>query len=90
MGVVGTLFTFALKQGYVDRNVVRDLPREDRPSAARASEPRYLSADELALLLAHAKDDYRPLLALWGYAALRLGESLGLRWALDLDFDADR
>jgi integrase len=68
---------------------VRDLDRDDRPGVARQSEPRYLSADEIALLLSKMGDTFRPVAATCAYAGLRISETLGLTWA-DIDFDAKR
>jgi integrase len=68
-------------------NVVRDLDRDDRPCAARKSEPRYLSVDELERLLSAMGDTFRPVAAACAFAGLRLSEALGLCWR-DLDFTA--
>jgi integrase len=57
------------------------------PGAARLTEPRYLSADEVALLLGKMTDTFRPVAATCAYAGLRISETLGLSWA-DVDFDA--
>lgn len=48
---LSALFRYAVRQRLVERNIVRDLDRDDRPGAARLTEPRYLSTDEVALLL---------------------------------------
>lgn len=61
-------------------NVVRDVGRDDRPGAQRKSEPRYLSAAELELLLTKMGDTFRPVAATCAFAGLRLSEALGLRW----------
>jgi integrase len=76
-----------VRQGVVAHNVVRDLGRDDRPGTQRKSEPRYLDADELELLLGKMSDTFRPLAATCAYAGLRLSEALGLRWR-DVDFEA--
>lgn len=84
LGILSGLLAFGIKRGAVERNVVRDLDREDRPSAARLTEPRYLTADELEQLLAHMGDTFRPIAAVCAYAGLRLSEALGLSWR-DID-----
>jgi integrase len=95
--ILSGAMTFAVKSGYIERNVCLDLPREDRPSAKRATEPRYLTADEIAVLLDSAERlalfewtaaRHRALVACMAYAALRCSEVLGLTWQT-LDFKAD-
>src|SRR5262249_18800211 len=81
LGILSGLLTYGVRQGVVDRNVVRDLDRDDRPGAARLTEPRYLSVDELDRLLAAMGDTFRPVAATCAYAGLRLSEALGLRWS---------
>jgi integrase len=85
--IVSAVMRYAVKQGVVERNLVRDLDRDDRPGAARKSEPRYLTAAEVAKLLAKMGETFRPIAACCGYAGLRLSEALGLRWA-DVDLKA--
>jgi integrase len=84
---LSALYRYAVKQRLVERNIVRDLDRDDRPGAARLTEPRYLSADEVALLLGKMTDTFRPVVATCAYAGLRISEALGLSWA-DVDFNA--
>ena len=71
----------------VERNVVRDLDRDDRPGAGRLTEPRYLTADQVARLLAQMGDTFRPIAAVCAYAGLRLSEALALR-SKDIDLKA--
>jgi integrase len=87
LGILSSVVTYGVREGVVARNVVCDLAREDRPGAQRKSEPRYLSPDELDLLLAKMGDTFRPVAAACAYAGLRLSEALGLRWR-DVDFAA--
>jgi integrase len=87
LGILSGLLTYGVRQGVVERNIVRDLDRDDRPGAQRKSEPRYLSADELERLLAKMGDTFRPVAAVCAYAGLRLSEALGLRWR-DVDLKA--
>ena len=89
-GVLNTLsglLRYGMKLGVLERNVVRDVDRDDRPGVTRASEPRYLTRDELDRLLAGMGDTFRPVAAVCTFAALRVSEALGLRWA-DVDFNA--
>jgi integrase len=87
VAVVSGLLRFAVRERLVERNVVRDLDREDRPGVARQSEPRYLSADEIALVLSKMTDVFRPIATMCAYAGLRISETLGLTWA-DVDLNA--
>lgn len=87
LGILSGLLAYGVRQGAVERNVVRDLDRDDRPGAARLTEPRYLSAAEIELLLAGMGDTFRPVAAACAYAGLRLSEALGLRWG-DVNLNA--
>jgi integrase len=87
LSILSALMRYGLKQGIVERNVVRDLDRDDRPGAGRVTEPRYLSAAEVTRLLAKMGHTFRPAAAVCAYAGLRLSETLGLRWA-DIDLKA--
>jgi integrase len=87
LGILSGLLAYGVKQGVVERNVVRDLDRDDRPGSARKTEPRYLTAAELERLLAAMGDTFRPVAAACAYAGLRLSEALGLRWR-DVDLKA--
>ena len=85
-----SMLSFGVKHGYLAHNPYRDLHVDDRPSTKRRSEPRYLSAGEVVTLLDAAVvsthgNDYRPILACMVYAALRIGEALGLPWR-NVDF----
>src|SRR5215213_7130110 len=80
VGIASGLFRFAIKGGLIDRNPVCDLDRDDRPGVARLTEPRYLTAAEIDGLLANLGDTFRPVGATCAYAALRVSETLGLRW----------
>lgn len=88
VAVLSGVLRYALKHGFASRNAVRDLDRDDRPGTARLSEPRYLRADEVTLLLSQLSDAFRPVAALCAYAGLRASEALGLRWC-DLNFAND-
>jgi integrase len=87
VSVISGLLRFAVRERLVERNVVRDLDRDDRPGVARQSEPRYLAADEVALLLSKLSDVFRPIATICAYAGLRISETLGLTWA-DVDLNA--
>jgi integrase len=87
--MISALCRYAVRQRLVERNVVRDLDRDDRPGFARLSEPRYLAADEVKDLLAKMGDTFRPVAAACAYAGLRISERLGLAWA-DVDVEGKR
>ncbi len=85
--VISSLMRYAVRQRLIERNPVRDLDRDDRPGTKRASEPRYLDADEVRLLLSKMGDTFRPVASVCAYGGLRVSEALGLKWG-DVDFDA--
>lgn len=87
VNILSRMFRFAHRRGLVPHNPTRDLDRDDRPGVQRQSEPRYLSAGELATLLAGLSDLVRPVAATCTYAGLRISETLGLRWR-DIDLKA--
>lgn len=87
MNVLSAVLRFGVRRGVLERNVVRDVDRDDRPGAGRVSEPRYLDQAQLAALLAALGDTFRPIAATYTYAGLRLSEALGLRYR-DLDLKA--
>lgn len=87
VSILSGVLTYGVRQGVVTHNVVRDLGRDDRPAAQRKSEPRYLSPDEIDLLLSKMGHTFRPVAAACAYAGLRLSEALGPRWR-DVDLTA--
>ena len=68
---------WAVKNHLMERNVTRDLDRDDRPGSKRQTEPRYLDAGQVELLLAQMSDELRPVAAVCAYAGLRISEALG-------------
>jgi integrase len=78
---------YGVRLGVVDRNPVKDLDREDRPSTHRMTEPRYLAPEQVDSLLSGMTDTFRPVAATCALAGLRVSEALGLTWG-DVDFNA--
>lgn len=84
--IAGTLATLSLLSRKAKvRNPVTDLERDDRPTV-EAPEKRILEQAEIELLLRHAGDRFRPLVATMIFTGLRVGEALGLTWE-DVDFE---
>jgi integrase len=83
---LGLVMRKAKRTGLIPANPVTDLERGERPTLATA-EKRVLTEAEISVLLAHAGDTFRPLIAVLIFAGLRLGETLGLKWQ-DVDLDA--
>jgi integrase len=81
------LLRYGIRVGVVERNPVRDLDRDDRPSVQRVTEPRYLTSEEVGRLLVRMTDTFRPIAATCALAGLRVSEALGLTWR-DVDFEA--
>jgi integrase len=87
LNILGGLLRYARKADPSVPNIVRDLDRDDRPGAARETEPRYLTSDELDRLLYAMSSTFRPVAATCAFASLRVSEALGLTWS-DIDFEA--
>jgi integrase len=87
VNIASGLFKYGIRVGVTDRNPVRDLDRDDRPSVKRETEPRYLTSDEVGKLVGRMTDTFRPIAACCALAGLRVSETLGLTWG-DVDFDA--
>lgn len=88
LSIVSGTLRYGVKLGVVERNVARDLDRDDRPGVKRETEPRYLAAAEVEALLRQMTDTFRPVAACCAYAGLRVSEALGLRWR-DVDLTAE-
>jgi integrase len=75
-----------VRRGWTGVNPVMQLEPGEKPRW-RVEHVRILEGGDLAKLLAHTDDAYRPLLEFLAYTGLRIGEALGLRWC-DVDFEA--
>jgi integrase len=75
----------AIANGYVTRNVARDLPKGERPRP-RKRESAYFTNDELTRLFAELEHDgaYRIMFLVALKTGMRLGELSALRWG-DVD-----
>jgi integrase len=86
VNLLSGLLRYGMRAGVVERNPVRDLDRDDRPSVKRQTEPRYLTSEQVTSLLGRMTDTFRPIAACFALAGLRASEALGLTWA-DVDFN---
>jgi integrase len=84
VAATSALFRYAVHRGHVQVNPVLGLDG-DLPSAARQTEPIYLSRADLDRLLEALGDEFRPVAATCAFAGLRISEALGLTWS-DIDF----
>lgn len=78
----GTMLRYAVEQEIIETNPANSIGRGERPSAKRRSEPRYLSVEEVELLLSKVTDETSKVVVasmFWG--ALRVSEALELRWS---------
>jgi site-specific recombinase XerC len=78
VNLLSGLLRYGIRAGVVERNPVPDLDRDDRPSAKRQTEPRYLTSEQVTSLLGRMTDTFRPIAAWCALAWLRASESLGL------------
>lgn len=74
--IIGAMFNAALRQGLVESNPVPAVEVNDAPQQER--DP--FSAEEIKLLLEHAEDEWKTLIMLGGFAGMRLGDAVNLRW----------
>jgi integrase len=81
--LLGVLFSFAKRRGYVTENPVADVER----AKERETEIAILSVGELARLLECASSDMVPFWAIGAFAGLRRAEIERLAWS-EIDFDA--
>jgi len=86
VAATAALFRYGVHRGHVPVNPVLSLDR-DLPSAARQSEPVYLSREQADALLDALGDEFRPVAATCLFAGLRVSEALGLLWS-DIDWTA--
>lgn len=71
----------------VERSPVDSLPRRERPSGKRATQPRRLSPAQCEALFSELGDQFGPLVQVIAYQGFRVSEALGLRWR-DVDLAA--
>jgi integrase len=84
---LGRVLGYATRRGLIPQNPARRLERGERPKIEKR-EMRILDSDEIALVLANARPNYRALLTVAIFTGLRQGELLGLTWA-DVDLDRE-
>ncbi|MFN0125954.1 MAG: tyrosine-type recombinase/integrase [Verrucomicrobiales bacterium] len=80
---LSAVFGFGVKRGYLARNPFAAL---DKPKVV-AKPPGIFTPKEMAVLLAHASEDWRPVLAIGGFAGLRPEEIRRMEWR-HVDFEA--
>jgi integrase len=86
LAALSSVFTFALRRGYISAHPFDRLERDERPHPLR-SDQRVLTQTELSRLFAACPRRYRPLLLTGAFTGMRLSEVLGLSWD-DVDFAA--
>lgn len=81
---IGTVFNFAKKRGYVplSHRAILDVEKETEDEG----EVEVFTVTEIRALLAHAKEDLIPAVAIGGFAGLRSEEIRRLDWA-DVDIN---
>jgi integrase len=86
LATTSAVFSHAVEAELIGRNPCKALTAKSRPKSKRKSEPRFLTAAEVARLLDGAPKSYRLLLATTVFCGLRTSEVLGLRWQ-DIDLE---
>jgi integrase len=82
---VRAMYRLARRRGLTGRTPFDGLDPDELPRPSPGGHGRVLDEQELAALVRHATDGYRPALTVLAYTGLRISELLGLRWA-DVDF----
>jgi integrase len=86
LGTLGLVMGRAKRRHLVGSNPVAELERDERPSI-RPKEMRALDDDEITKLLTAGGKVFGPILAVFIFSGMRMGEALGLQWG-DIDEDA--
>ncbi len=81
LSAASAVFSYAVQMGYVDANPVKDIRRASETGNKR---DLYLSQQQIAEMLDHAPEYFRPLLLCAVATGMRRGELLSLQWA-DVD-----
>jgi integrase len=79
------LYRLAKSRGLTGLSPFDGLDSSEMPRTSPGESGRVLDETELAALVRHATDGYRPVVTVLAYTGLRISEVLGLRWA-DVDF----
>jgi integrase len=87
LNITSAMMKYAVRNDLREHNPVRDLDSDEKPGAARQTEPRYLSQSDLDFLISKVGAPFQLVVLLCTYAGLRVSEALGLRWC-DLDLEA--
>jgi integrase len=82
---VRAIYRLARRRGLTSRSPFDGLDPAELPRPNPGGSGRVLDEVELAALVRHATDGYRPVLTVLAYSGLRVSEVLGLTWA-DVDF----
>jgi integrase len=83
--ILRAIFRLAIRRGFVSRAPFDRLDPAELPRSKRRGAGRVLTEAELATLVRHASDYYRPAVTLLAFSGLRISEALALRWC-DIDF----
>jgi integrase len=82
---MGSMFRYAVRQGWMSKNPISELERNERPRADQR-QMEILSTDDIQLVLQHAKKQYRPIIHAACWTGMRIGELLSLQWD-DVDLE---
>lgn len=81
--ITSAVLDYAVRNHLITANPARQLPARERPRVNRRP-ARTLTPNEIAALLAAAREPYRTIFAIGIFAGLRSGEIRGLQWR-DID-----
>lgn len=78
--LLGSILQHAMTRGLISESPLKRLAKSERPQGRPRSQPRTLTDDECARLIASAAPGWRTMIAVAASTGLRLSELHGLRW----------
>ena len=85
--LAGNVLNHAVTRGLIAETPLKRLSKTERPRVRNKSEPRILTREETAALIAKTPKPYRALIATTAVTGARQSEVLGLTWEC-IDFEA--
>jgi integrase len=78
--ILRAIYRLAVRRGFVSRAPFDRLDPSELPRPKRGGSGRVLDESELAALVRHTSDYYRPVVTMLAFSGLRISEACGLTW----------